>query len=179
MNLRRILLLQHQDKVAVGGPDSVGAQLELLEILMEWLPRRYPTRFAVDWAAGTVETLTPGYTHTFRISDYAHRPIVLCGLLVQEELLLMREEICPPDQDIIEGGVGKQHRCVSGVSTFSFALPPKYQKIMSQIHHPHVPGFLADLQRQMTSFFTDLEYGGERWRSNFGFSGSSCDNPSC
>ena len=43
--------------------------------------------------------------------------------------------------------------------------------IMSQIHHPHVPGFQAHLQHSMTRFFAELgpEPEDSRWRSNFGF----------
>ena len=31
--------------------------------------------------SGTVQTLTPGYIHTFRVSDYARRPVALSILL--------------------------------------------------------------------------------------------------
>lgn len=111
----------------------------------------------------------------------AHRPIELCAMLVQEELALMREEPClDPVQDQQEGGLGLQHRFVAGVSCFSFNLIPKKNKIMSEIHHPHVPGFQSDLQHSMTRFFAELEPDATdcRWRSNFGFNthGHLCDH---
>ena len=36
--------------------------------MLDWLCRRYPARFAVDWEAGVAETLTEGYRHTFRLA---------------------------------------------------------------------------------------------------------------
>ena len=171
MSIRKRLCDECPEGVLISEPGSLGAQLELLHLLLDWLPVRYPTRFAVDWGAGTVRTLTEGYRHTFLVADYAQRPIHLCAMLVQEELALMREEPCPPEQDEQEGGIGLQHRFVAGVSCFSFNLLPKRGKIMSEIHHPHVPGFQSDLQHAMTRFFTELEPDAAdcRWRSNFGF----------
>jgi hypothetical protein len=81
MNVRRTVLLAQPELVAVGGAESAGCQLELLLLLLDWLPRRYPERFAVDWGAGTVATTTPGYEHAFRLSDFAEAPIRLCGML--------------------------------------------------------------------------------------------------
>eukprot|EP01045_Picozoa_sp_COSAG04_P006232 COSAG04_NODE_302_length_17393_cov_6.251417_21_plen_189_part_00 len=183
--------------------------------MLDWLCRRYPARFAVDWEAGVAETLTEGYRHSFRLADFAGCPVRLCAMLVQEELALMREEPCEPgsEADKREGGLGLQHRFVAGCSCaattaalavlclvavlccgcaalspfvlllcicardrllsrdpvhraracrcFSFDLAKKKDMIMSQIHHPHVPGFQAHLQHSMTRFFAELGPGPE------------------
>lgn len=176
MSIRKRLCEECPESVLISEPGTLGAQLELLHLLLEWLPVRYPTRFAVDWGAGTVRTLTEGYLHTFLVADYAQCPVRLCCMLVQEELALMREEPCAPEQDEQEGGIGLQHRFVAGVSCFSFNLVPKRGKIMSEIHHPKVPGFQSDLQHAMTRFLAELEPDPAecRWRSNFGFNVSTC-----
>ena len=99
--------------------------------MLDWLCRRYPARFAVDWEAGVAETLTEGYRHTFRLADFAGCPVRLCAMLVQvredfdskirrilgnlkassdpnramlvqEELALMREEPCEPGSEADE-----------------------------------------------------------------------------
>ena len=175
MSIRKRLCEDCPESVLISEPGTLGAQLELLHLLLEWLPVRYPTRFVVDWGAGTVRTLTEGYLHTFLVADYAQCPIRLCCMLVQEEFALMREEPCPPEQDEQEGGIGLQHRFVAGVSCFSFNLVPKRGKVLSEIHHPKVPGFQSDLQHAMTRFLAELGPEPEecRWRSNFGFNVST------
>ena len=204
MSIRKRLLEECPELVLISDPQTLPAQAELLRLMLDWLCRRYPARFAVDWGAGVAQTLTEGYRHTFRLADFAGCPVRLCAMLVQEELALMREEPCEPgsEADEREGGIGLQHRFVAGCSCaatpppplpvlhsrplscmsagglrfrdstasqsgldrspkhapayraracrcFSFDLAKKKDMIMSQIHHPHVPGFQAHLQHSM------------------------------
>ena len=87
MRLKRQLYLEHSDKVYVTDAGSVAAEQEVLEEVIEWLMRRYPTRFEVVRDGGgrveTVLTTTVGYAHSFALSDWSDRPLVLVGLLVQ------------------------------------------------------------------------------------------------
>jgi hypothetical protein len=87
---------EYSDAVYVGqgvGSDAHAAEAELLDEMLDWLPHRYPDRFRVqrdpDGAALMVETLTPGYMHTFAVVEYAEAPLKLAALLVQEEFYLM------------------------------------------------------------------------------------------
>ena len=70
----------------------ISAQREVLDMIMEWLPRTHPTRFHVDVDSGTVATTTPGYERVFAVADFASQPLRLCALLVQEDMFLMKEE---------------------------------------------------------------------------------------
>ena len=91
-------------KVLVEGPESMpmvyvsnpnlaclAAEQEVLDLMLEWLPRRHPDRFAVDPDGVTICTLTPGYEHSFTVADFTKSPLRLCGMLVQEDLYLLEE----------------------------------------------------------------------------------------
>lgn len=106
MSLKHALYRDHRPKVYVTTVDSVSAEQEVLELVLDWLARRYPKRFRMstvdgsEYAAGTgghavasVETLTPGYRHTFlpRDDEWAKQPLVLVGMLVQEDFYLLDE----------------------------------------------------------------------------------------
>ena len=54
-------------------------------MVLEWLPRQYPARFRLHRAAGggavqRVQTLSPGYQHTFLVADFVHSPQTLMGV---------------------------------------------------------------------------------------------------
>jgi hypothetical protein len=82
--------------VNAGDPDCIAGQAEVLEMMLVWLPRQHPSRFCVDRTGGTVNTTTPGYRHTFKISDFAADPLRLAGMLVQEDLYLLQEQSAVP-----------------------------------------------------------------------------------
>ena len=68
-------------------PASLGAQTEALELLLEWLPRRYPARFRLhrdkDGAVERVQTLSAGYERMFYVPDFTACPLRLMGQLVR------------------------------------------------------------------------------------------------
>ena len=68
MSIRKRLLEECPELVLISDPQTLPAQQELLRLMLDWLCRRYPARFAVDWEAGVAETLTEGYRHTFRLA---------------------------------------------------------------------------------------------------------------
>jgi hypothetical protein len=64
----------------------------ITQMLLEWLPARYPARFSLqrergggDGAVTAVRTHSPGYRHEFTVSDFAEQPLKLAGMLTQEE----------------------------------------------------------------------------------------------
>merc|ERR1712136_402304 len=78
------------------GASSLPAQREVLNLILGHLVKHESTRFAVEDTVGgnagrIVHTLTPGYTHTFAEETFQEAPLRLAGLLVQEDLCLMRQ----------------------------------------------------------------------------------------
>ena len=80
MQLREAMLLD-----PVTGPKtyfttkrSLPAEQELLELLLPWLLREYPDRFALAQGGAAVETLTDGYRRTFVLGEWcvARQPIL-------------------------------------------------------------------------------------------------------
>lgn len=76
---------QHASDTLSAEPDSLPAQSEALQMILELLPQRYPDLYAVekkeDGAVASVTVLSTGETHV--VKEYAHCPIELCGRLVQ------------------------------------------------------------------------------------------------
>ena len=73
---------------------------------------------SADGAAQVVHTLTPGYVHAFAVAEYADRPLVLCGLLVQEEFYLMMESDDMSEAEAEHYPTGRKHTLSAGVSIF-------------------------------------------------------------
>jgi hypothetical protein len=213
MSLKHALYSEHADKVYVTAPESVAAEQEVLELVLEWLAGRYPERFRMasadgrEQTAGTsgggvaeVQTLTPGYEHTFEVAAWAARPLVLVGMLVQEDFYLLDER--PADapspradaglagqgdgfaQNLAKGSSydagdhtedhpsGVQHVMFAACSCFSFDAVPRHNKPMSAIHHPNVPGWKFHLQRHMNRLFATIspELSWFRHTQDLGFS---------
>ena len=80
MKIRHALMTSAEGRqltfVANGGDAScVRGQAEVLKMMLEWLPRHHPDRFYHDLGAGTINTTTPGYCHTFRIGAFERDPL--------------------------------------------------------------------------------------------------------
>ena len=167
---------------------SLPAEQELLALLVPWLLEHYSDRFAV--ADGAVQTLTEGYRRRFVLAEWADRPLVLAGLLVQEDWYLLAEEevetpparMMPQGHNLADGfeyeasdhsedhPSGRQHVFLSACSCFSFSAVNKHMKTMGAIHHPNVPGWYYSLQRGMNRLFAQLTPEVAWYRHNFGFS---------
>ena len=48
---------------------------------MDWVTARYPERFTLDRAAGTISTHTQGYERCFAIAEFAAEPLRLAGMV--------------------------------------------------------------------------------------------------
>lgn len=79
-------------------PRSLPAQAECLEMLLDYLPKRYPQlyRVAGDGDARTISVATTGETHA--VADFAACPLELCARIVQEDLVLMRASDLAPGE---------------------------------------------------------------------------------
>ena len=208
MRLKRTLLLEHAEAVYVCDPLAIRAERETLAMTLEFLERRYPDRFELhreqpEGEVHRVTTLTPGYLHSFLLSDWAAAPLRLVGMLVQEDFYLLAEvdveqtwgplpgtdEFTAPniaeapslaaeytrDDHFESHPTGKQHVFLSACSCFSFDAVPRHRKPMSAIHHPNVPGWFFHLQRGMNRLFTDIEPDVSWFRENTSNHTVTCD----
>ena len=74
MTLKRKLLLDHSESVYVTDPLAIEAEQETLAMALEYLERKYPDRFEFHReepgkSPHRVTTLTPGYLHSFLLSE--------------------------------------------------------------------------------------------------------------
>ena len=105
--------------------DTLDAQNEVLNLLLDYLPGRYPAIYQRD---GETISIAPS-GRTYAVVDYAARPLELAGRLVQDDLVLMRPE-------------NGEHHLVAASLCFpsSWSLADKFGKAMADVHEP-VPGF--------------------------------------
>lgn len=164
MSMRHAILTseEYSDAVYVGqgvGSEAHRAEEELLNEILNWLPRRYPDRFSVqrkaDGSPLVVRTLTPGYVHAFCVKHYAETPLKLAALLVQEEFYVMVESEADPDDE--QHPSGRMHTLQAGVSIFAFDIHEKVNMAMSEIHNTNVPGWQLQLQQNMNHLFANME----------------------
>ncbi len=119
------LFASKHDIVFQAAGDTLEAQGEVLGLLMDYLPKRYPQIYE---QSGDAITVTP-IARTYDPANYADRPLELAARLVQDDLVLMRKQ---------DG----EHKLVAAALCFpsSWSLAEKFGKAMADIHGP-VPGF--------------------------------------
>lgn len=128
MTLKRKLLLEHDDSVYVTDPMALEAEKETLAMALEYLERKYPDRFElhrVDSHATPyrVTTLTPGYLHSFVLSEWKATPLRLLGMLLQEDFYLLAEMAV--EEDLFNSPLPVMYRrrlCLRSCVSVSFAL---------------------------------------------------------
>jgi hypothetical protein len=118
---KRRIHAEYGSKVFVEEADTKAAQAEVLSLLADHLPVRYPQRYSLEGAQLTV----PGQPAI----DANLPPLHIASLLVQEDLILMRKSAAG-------------WRLVAGALCFpsSWSLTEKFGKTMQDIHIP-VPAF--------------------------------------
>ena len=122
---KRRIYAEYPDKVFVAESGTEDAQAEVLALLMEHLPARFPERYRD--ADGRLTVV--GHPELDGLEARALPPLHKASLLVQEDLIMMRRG---------EDG----WRLAAGSLCFpsSWLLTEKFGKPMSTIHQP-VPGF--------------------------------------
>lgn len=171
---RRAVLASQQDLALVGDEASLRAQSELLELVVQHLSARFPSRFSLQGEGGDrcFTSICEGLR--WRIADYAEAPLLLVGQLVQEDICLMREE---PGQSAVSSPAGLTqdasgtpppplHIFAAGVVTESFDPVAKHMLPMMALHEP-VPRYAEDLAGAMGRLFASLRR--PMWRANFAF----------
>jgi hypothetical protein len=122
---KRRIYAEYADKVFVAEEATEDAQAEVLALLAEHLPARFPERYR----RGSDRMTVVGHPELDGLEAQDLRPLHKASLLVQEDLIIMRRG---------EDG----WRLAAGSLCFpsSWLLTEKFGKPMSAIHEP-VPGF--------------------------------------
>jgi dimethylamine monooxygenase subunit A len=148
---RRRLLAEHKEEVVAALPESHAGQQELLELLLEHLPERFPEHYRRQ--DGLIENRITG--ERFALAAWDHAPLELAGRLVQEDLCLMQR-----------GEAG--YRLVAAVLCFPahWRLSDKLGRPLEVIHGP-VPGFSERLAGPVDRFFHSIQVARPVWRVNW------------
>ena len=148
---RRALLEERRGEVLAALPESGPGQRELLDLLLEHLPQRFPEHYRRQ--GGRIENRTTG--ERFAVAHFDEAPLALAGRLVQEDLCLMQQ-----------GEHG--YRLVAAVLCFPahWRLSDKLGHPLEAIHAP-VPGFGERLAAPVDRFFASIQVARPVWRVNW------------
>jgi hypothetical protein len=148
---RRRLLDQRQGEVLGALPESAAGQAEVLELLLDHLPKIFPGHYRRT--NGELANLVTG--ERFALAAWREAPLELAGRLVQEDLCLLQRG-------------GPAYRLVAGVLCFPshWRLADKLGRPLEVIHEP-VPGFAAGLAVTVDRFFANLQVARPVWRVNW------------
>mmetsp|Transcript_44714 Transcript_44714/g.104174 ORF Transcript_44714/g.104174 Transcript_44714/m.104174 type:complete len:362 (-) Transcript_44714:76-1161(-) len=148
--------------------ESIPAQTEVLEMLLEHLPNRFPHHFRVvpDSMTGrgkpeldsrTTVAVSVGDLHAeYRVSDFLACPLELASRLVLEDLVLVKDGVV----------------CAGSVM-FSFSrFRDRFGMDMEEIHRK-VPQYARDLQKPVNRVFASLTPERPLYRSNWNISWSN------
>jgi hypothetical protein len=149
---RRRLLEERPADVLAELPESARGQQELLQLLLDHLPARFPENYRRT--NGLIENRTTG--EGFEIAAWQGAPLELAGRLVQEDLCLLQR-----------GDAG--YRLVAAVLCFPahWRLSDKLGRPLEAIHAP-VPGFGERLAAPVDRFFEGIQVARPVWRVNWG-----------
>jgi len=150
---RRALLEERRDEVCLALPESLIGQAEVLALLLDHLPARFPEIYRRSPEA--VENLVTGERFDLGLGAWREAPLELAGRLIQEDLCLLRRS---------ERG----YRLVAGVVCFPshWRLADKLGRPLDLIHGP-VPGFAEQLATTVDRFFVNLKVERPVWRANW------------
>jgi heme-dependent oxidative N-demethylase alpha subunit-like protein len=148
---RRQLLDEQRSAVLAALPESGAGQRELLDLLLDHLPRRFPEHYRrID---GYIENRIT--SERFALVAWDEAPLELAGRLVQEDLCLMQR-----------GDPG--YRLVAAALCFPahWRLADKLGRQLPVIHGP-VPGFGERLAGPVDRFFASIQVERPVWRVNW------------
>ena len=120
---KRRLEEDHFDDIFRAAPESIDAQQECLDLLVDHLLQAHGDRYS---RSGTIMT-TAG--HTVDLADESRPPLLRAGSLVEDDLVILRKK--PDGWTIIAAHLAFPS---------SWSLAEKFMRPMAQVH-AHVPGF--------------------------------------
>ncbi|KAK6343236.1 hypothetical protein TWF730_010835 [Orbilia blumenaviensis] len=130
------------DKLCKTAPEALDAAIELLEILCDYLPTRYPSMFTRT-SVGIDNTVT---NERFNIVQrpLAEEPMKTIGRLIQDDIAIM-----------VEGSDGQSYLKSGSIILPGFwKLEEKFDMNLSEIHTSgNVPQFREKLEKGMVNFF--------------------------
>lgn len=146
------LLRERYAEVFIAYPEAQQGSQEVLELLVEHLPARFPSLY--QRAGDGLYNAASGQGWNLDTSDM--HPLDLAGRLVQEDLCLMKKA---PDSD--------DYQLVAASLCFPtrWSLAEKMGKSLAMIHHP-TPGYKERLNSTMDRYFMRMEK--PVWRLNWG-----------
>ncbi len=148
---RRLLAVRHGDVFATL-PGSEAARQEVLDVLAELLPRRFPAWFSRDGA--TLRNHLTG--ETWDLADLPHDPLEVAGRLVQEDLCLLR---LTPEGPVLDAAV----LCFPS----RWSLAEKLGQPLATIH-TRVPFYADRLAKPVDRLMPNLRDGKMVVRLNWG-----------
>jgi dimethylamine monooxygenase subunit A len=152
LRLKAELLHDRRSEVFGGLPGSEAAQREVLNLLLEHLPQRFPEVYQLEF-----DRITNLQTQQiWRISDFAAQPLELAGRLVQEDLCLIQPRA---EGYVLTAG--------SVCFPFNWWFPEKLGLPLVQIHAP-VPEYDTKLNRPVNKVFDRLQLAHPGYRLNWG-----------
>jgi hypothetical protein len=121
---KRALLATHHNDIFRAEPETLAAQQEVLDLLAAYLPERFPHFYT--WHG---ESLMPNGGVPVYLADEETPPLVRAGLLVQDDLVIMRRS-------------DKGWRIAAAFVAFpsSWSLEEKFGRVMDEVH-ADVPDF--------------------------------------
>ncbi len=140
---KKRLLREKRDAVFRVEAETVGAQEQVLDRALDCLVTNHPDLVDTDGETVTVSATGDSY----RIADFAAEPLLLAGLLVQEDLCIMRK-----------GEEGWRLAAASLCFPSSWSLAEKFSRPMDVIHTP-VPGFAGRMTKVIERIFDNLQAG--------------------
>jgi hypothetical protein len=154
----RLLRERHQE-VFAALPEAMAGSIEVLELLAEHLPTRFPTLYKRE--GNILHNLVT--QQSWDLSQTALHPLDVAGRLVQEDLCLMQQD------------ARTQVYCLVGASLCfptRWRLLEKLGKPLNMIHDP-IPGYAEQLASTMDRYFERIKVDKPVWRINW----SMIDDP--
>lgn len=154
---KKRLLAEHGTQVFQAEPATQTAQQEILEALAAYLTSHHPKQYRRE---GDLMTMAG---HSVALSDHDLPPLLRAGLLVQDDLVIMRKN-------------EKGWRIAAAFLAFpsSWSLNDKFGKVMDEVHAP-VPDFQAGsrnaglINRMFDNLSPDRFVVRWNWSVNWGY----------
>lgn len=161
---KRELLHHHYADVWAALPGSETGQQEVLALLLEHLPTRFPTHYQRE--VGRITNRITG--ERWNLDEWGDRPLDLAGRLVQEDLCLMLPGSTPPNANDLSNPTDNGYRLAAASLCFPlyWRLQEKLGQPIGQIHAP-VPGYAKTLERPVDGFFSRLQPHSPGYRFNW------------
>lgn len=150
---------ERHKEILVMEEGSLEAQRETLELLIAYLPKRYPDLYTYNQQQHSL-TVHPIDT-IFHLNDrrWQERPLELCSRIIQEDLVLMRPGPAIPGNEKQQSKLYYKEGYYMAAATVQFSfedLPQKLGQPLEFIHAP-VPGYEKHLRRTMNLLFSNIK----------------------